>query len=300
MRFVQAGTELPMRNWLTRTARAYWPLTKSPQTTLLLLTGIAGYMSARCPVVTWQTVAALIGSLYLAIAGSTVLNMVYDRDIDLRMQRTCTRPLPAGLISVRDASVLGITMVVLGVALAFALSPLFGWIVSAGVVFDVLIYTIWLKRRTAWSIVWGGIAGGMPILAGRALGLESIDWIGIMMSISVLLWIPIHIMTFNMRHFEDYQSAGIPTFAERYGFKATRIAVALSSVLAAAAMSVALAGMGMTWGYMRVLAVLGIGLVLIATASMSRPSERANFGVFKYASVFMLSAMALVVIETLP
>ena len=288
-----------MLNWFTAKARAYWPLTKSPQTTLLLLTGIAGYMSARCPVVTWQTVVALIGSLYLAIAGSTVLNMVYDRDIDQRMQRTCTRPLPAGLVSVRSATALGITMVVIGIALAFTLSPIFGWIVSAGVVFDVVIYTVWLKRRTAWSIVWGGIAGGMPILAGRALGLGSIDWIGIMMSISVLLWIPIHIMTFNMRHFEDYQHAGVPTFAERYGFRVTRIAVALSSVLAAAAMSLALAGMGMTWGYMRVLAVLGIGLVLIATASMKQPSERANFGVFKYASVFMISAMALVVIETL-
>ena len=289
-----------MLNWFVDRARAFWPLTKSPQTTLLLMTGIAGYMSARCPVVTWQSLAALIGSLYLAIAGSTVLNMVYDRDIDRRMQRTCARPLPAGTVTVRDASALGITMVVIGVAIAFTLSPLFGWIVAAGVVFDVLIYTVWLKRRTAWSIVWGGIAGGMPILAGRALGLESIDWIGIVMSISVLLWIPIHIMSFNMRPFEDYQSAGVPTFPERYGFRATRIAVALSSVLAAAAMSIALAGMGMTWGYMRVLAVLALGLVLIATASMTQPSERANQGVFKYASVFMLSAMALVVIETFP
>jgi heme O synthase-like polyprenyltransferase len=107
-------------------------------------------------------------------------------------------------------------------------------------------------------------------------------------------------MTFHMRHYEDYLRAGIPTFPSRYGFRATRIAIAISSVLAACVIAGALVGMGMAWGYMRVLAVLGIGLVLIAAASLTRPSDRSNFGLFKYASVFMLSAMALVVIETLP
>ncbi len=284
---------------LTAKLHTYWRLTKSPQTALLLLTGIAGYMSARCPVVAWQTLMVLVGSLYLAIAGSTVLNMVYDRDIDRRMQRTCQRPLPAGLVSVREAVILGFVMVTVGLATAFALSPLFGLVVAVGAFIDVVVYTIWLKRRTPWAIVWGGIAGGMPILAGRALGLGAIDWVGIMLSVSVLLWIPIHIMTFSMRHHEDYQRAGIPTFPSRYGFRATGIAIALSSVLAAAAMTTALIGMGMAWGYLRVLAVLGIGLVLLAAGCVARPSDRSNFGLFKYASVFMLSAMALVVVETL-
>jgi hypothetical protein len=65
-------------------------------------------------------------------------------------------------------------------------------------------------------------------------------------------------------------------------------------------MATALVGMGMAWGYLRVLAVLGIGLVMIAATSVARPSDRSNFGLFKYASVFMLSAMALVVVETFP
>jgi heme o synthase len=278
----------------------YWRLTKSPQTALLLLTGIAGYMSARCPVVAWQTLMALVGSLYLAIAGSTVLNMVYDRDIDRRMQRTCRRPLPAGLVSVREAVILGFVMVTVGLAVAFALSPLFGLVVAVGAFIDVVVYTIWLKRRTPWAIVWGGIAGGMPILAGRTLGLGAYDWVGMMLCVSVLMWIPIHIMTFNIRHQEDYRQAGIPTFPSHYGIRTTGIAIALSSVLAAAAMTTALIGMGMAWGYLRVLIVLGLGLVLLAAASVARPSDRSNFGLFKYASVFMLSAMALVVIETLP
>ena len=150
--------------------RSYWTLIKSLQTGLLLVTGLAGYMSARCPVIAWQTMVGLTGSLFLAISGSTVLNMVYDRDIDLCMGRTCLRPLPPGRVSVREAVALGILLSVAGVAWALALSPLYGLVVFAGLFCDVVVYTLWLKRRTAWSIVWGGIAGGMPILAGRVLG----------------------------------------------------------------------------------------------------------------------------------
>ena len=107
-------------------------------------------------------------------------------------------------------------------------------------------------------------------------------------------------MTINMRHYEDYERAGLQTFPSRYGFRATRIVIALYSVLAAIAMATALVGMGMAWGYLRVLAVLGIGLVLLAAISLSRPSQQSNFGLFKYASIFMLSAMVLVVAESLP
>jgi protoheme IX farnesyltransferase len=66
----------------------FWSLIKSLQTGLLLLTGLAGYMSARCPVTTWQALLGLTGSLFLAVSGSTVLNMWYDRDIDAKMGRT--------------------------------------------------------------------------------------------------------------------------------------------------------------------------------------------------------------------
>ena len=192
-------------------------MTKSLQTGLLLVTGLAGYMSARCPVIAWQTLLAVTGSLFLAISGSTVLNMVHDRDIDLRMMRTCQRPLPAGLVSVREATILGVLLSTVGVAWALSLTPLYGLIVFAGLFCDVVVYTLWLKRRTAWSIVWGGIAGGMPILAGRALGTGQIEPIGVLLSLAVLLWIPTHIMTFSIRYRQDYERASIRTFPSTYG-----------------------------------------------------------------------------------
>ncbi|MBI3739335.1 MAG: protoheme IX farnesyltransferase [Chloroflexi bacterium] len=277
----------------------YLPLIKSMQTGLLLATGLAGYMSARCPVFNIPTLLGLTASLFLSISGSTILNMWYDRDLDRRMRRTQNRPLASGRIDPSEALRVGLAFSVLGVAWAVALDPLYGLIVFSGLFFDVVVYTIWLKRRTAWSIVWGGVSGGMPILAGRALGLGYVDWIGIVLSLSVLFWIPTHIMTFSMKYHEDYEAARIPTFPSTYGFAVTRATIAFSSIIAALAIGLAAYGIGLTWGYLRVLFVLSIGLLSLAVGSLLKPSERVNFGLFKYASIYMLAAMILVVIEVI-
>ena len=275
--------------------RLYIPLIKSLQTGLLLTTGLAGYMSAKCPVSNWTTLLSLAASLFLAISGSTILNMWYDRDIDRRMKRTCKRPLASGEIRQNEALGLGLLLSFLGVGWALMILPLYGLIIFAGLFFDVVIYTIWLKRRTCWSIIWGGLSGGMPILAGRALGLGAVDWIGILLALSVLFWIPTHIMTFSLKYRTDYAAAGIPTFPSIYGVQFTRANIVASSILAALSIGLAAYGVGMTWGYLRMLIVLSAGLLTLAAGSIIRPSERANFGLFKYASLYMLSSMLLLV-----
>jgi len=279
--------------------RLYWSLTKSLQTGLLLATGLAGYMSARCPVMHWYDFLGLAVSLFLAIAGSTIINMWYDRDIDAVMNRTHHRPIADGRVAPAEALRLGLVSSVLGVGMAVAISPLYGLIVFAGLFFDVVIYTLWLKRRTCWSIIWGGIAGGMPILAGRAFGTGSIDGIGILLTLAVLFWIPTHILTFAMRYFDDYHVAKIPTFSSTYGFHSTRLTIAISSVVAAACIATAGILIGIEWGFLRLLAVLSSGLLILAVASIFRPSERVNFGLFKYASMYMLGAMLLISLSAL-
>jgi protoheme IX farnesyltransferase len=274
--------------------RLYWTLIKSLQTGLLLITGLAGFMSARCPVTHWTTLLAVAGSLFLAISGSTMLNMVYDRDIDGKMQRTRQRPLPAGKVGVREALLLGLTPAAVGIGWAFALSPLYGLVIFAGLFFDVVVYTIWLKRRTPYSIIIGGLAGGMPALAGRALAVGQIDVVGILLALAVLFWIPTHIMTFSIRYEKDYASAGVPTFPSTYGVRATRTIIALSSLAAGAMMIATAILIGIEWGYVRLLVVFSFGLLGLATASVLKPSERINFGLFKYASTYMLGSMLLI------
>jgi len=284
---------------ITAKFRLYWPLIKGLQTGLLLATGVAGYMSARCPIFHIGTIVGLSGSLFLAISGSTVLNMWWDRDIDAIMGRTKKRPSSAGMVSPEEILRLGLILSVLGVGWAVTMDALYGLVVFAGLFFDVVIYSMWLKRRTCWGIVWGGVSGAMPILAGRVLGLGGFDWIGLTLALGVLLWIPTHTLTFSMKFFDDYKAAGVPTFPSTYGFAFTRAAIAISSVLAALSMGAAAFGIGMAWGFLRLLAVLSSGLLVLAFAMTFRPSERVNFSLFKYASIYMLAAMILVVIEVL-
>ena len=273
--------------------RKFFPLVKSLQTALLLITGLAGYMSARCPVHNIPTVLGLTTSLLLSISGSTVLNMWYDRDIDAIMPRTSKRPLSTGETKPKEALIFGLIISVIGIGWALLLDPLYGVIIFAGLFFDVVVYTIWLKRRTAWSIVWGGIAGGMPVLAGRVLGIGHIDWVGIALAMGVLFWIPTHILTFSIRYHDDYQQAKVPTFPSTYSFQTTRLIIAVSSVLAALTLGAASYGVGLTWGFLRLLVVLSAGLFILAVQSLRSPSERITFGLFKYASLYMLSAMLL-------
>jgi protoheme IX farnesyltransferase len=276
-------------------------MTKPLQTALLLLTGFAGYASASPVPIRWQMLGGLLGSLLLAISGSTVLNMVYDRDIDARMKRTAGRPLPSGRIGVREALIVGVALSAGGLAWAAMLSPLFAAVVFAGLMLDVAVYTLWLKRRTAWSIVWGGLSGGMPILAGRALGTGRVDFIGLMLAASVLLWIPTHILTFcsSNRYYRDYLLGGIPTFPSVYGLRNTRVVVAIASIGAAVAIGTGCIALGLAWGYVRLLAVLAVGTIGLALLSIYRPSEEINFGLFKYASLYMLGSMLVVVLGSL-
>ena len=273
--------------------RLYFPLIKSLQTALLMTTGLAGYMSARCPVTTRPTMLGLALSLFLTISGSTILNMWYDRDIDAKMGRTAKRPLPSGQMDATEALRLGLIVSIIGVGIAVSMDALYGLLIFGGLFIDVVIYTIWLKRKTAWSIVWGGISGGMPILAGRALGIGTLDWVGFALLLAILFWIPTHILTFSMRYHEDYKAAGVPTFPSTYGFQFTRNIIAISSILAAIFIGGAAYGIGTDWGYLRLMAVLSGGLLVLAITSIFKPSEQVNFGLFKYASLYMLSSMIL-------
>ena len=276
--------------------RLYLPLFKSLQTALLTITGVAGFMSARCPVTPWTQMAGLLASLILAVGGSTVINMWFDHDIDRVMDRTHHRPLAQGQISPRHALILGIVLSIAGVGIGAILSPLYSLILFLGIFFDFAIYTLWLKRRTCWSIIWGGISGGMPILAGRVLGMGYIDSIGIILALSILFWIPTHILTFSIHYAADYTAAGIPTFPSSYGSDVTRRIIAFSTVIAAALITSGAILIQIHQGFLHLLGILSGILVMLTILMLLRPSRKVNFGLFKYASVYMLAAMLLLAI----
>jgi heme O synthase-like polyprenyltransferase len=96
-----------------------------------------------------------------------------------------------------------------------------------------------------------------------------------------------------MRYFEDYCAAHVPTFPSTYSFEATRAIIALSAIIAAASIGVAGVMIGVQAGFLRLMVVLSSGLLLLSLATVFRPSERVNFSLFKYASLYMLASMIL-------
>jgi protoheme IX farnesyltransferase len=274
--------------------RLYWSLIKSLQTGLLLMTGLAGYLSAHA-VINWAVFLQIIPSLFLAISGSTILNMWWDRDIDSKMKRTHMRPTPSGNVAAKEVLVLGILVSTIGIGWAVLLNPGYGIVIFAGLFFDVFVYSMVLKRRTCWSIVWGGIAGAMPVLSGRVLAVGGIDAIGILLAAAILFWIPTHTLTFSLKFFEDYKAAGVPTFPSTYGVGSTRLAIAISSIAAALAMSIASIWIGVAEGILALIIILSTVLLFLAATVVIRPSDQTNLRLYKYASIYMLCTMLLII-----
>jgi len=273
----------------------YLSLIKSLQTSLLLMTGAAGYLSANMP--DWPVFMQMVFSLFLAIAGSTILNMWWDRDIDAKMKRTHMRPAPSGKLSASEVLQLGLAVSVLGVGWALLLDRYYGLVVFAGLFFDVAVYSMWLKRRTCWSILWGGISGAMPILAGRVLAVGGIETIGILLSFAILLWIPTHTLTYSIKFRADYEDAGVPTFPAAYGVQITRAIIAISAVLAALSIGWASILINLSAGLLSAIAVLTAVLLILAFATLRIHTDRMNFILFRYASVYMLCAMLILSLQ---
>jgi protoheme IX farnesyltransferase len=275
----------------------YWSLMKSRQTLLLTLTGAAGYLCQPPLPTAWGCFLGLVASLLISIIGCTVLNMVFDRDIDRKMRRTSQRPLATGLMNPRTAGLLGIGLIGLGLLWAIILSLPYFFVILVGVGFNVLVYTLWLKRRTAWSIVFGGVAGGMPILAGRTLAVGHLDLSGLMLALVVLFWIPSHNLTLSMLYSDDYINAAVPTFPNVYGMPATRLAITLSGLMAAAAMIFTWVMLGADTILLIVVGIFSLGLLIMAMLPGWNTQRKFITIQYKYSSIYMLLSMIWLIIN---
>jgi len=275
--------------------RNYWSLVKDLQTGLLIITAVAGYATACCTNLQAGSLVHLIASVFLSVGGSTILNMAFDRDIDARMRRTAARPIPSGVVKAWEAWLLGGILTAAGLGWSFALDGLFGGIITAGVFLDVLVYTVWLKRRTPFSILLGGLSGGMPALAGRTLALGHMDSLGWLLAFSILLWIPTHIMSFTIKYQEDYNQAGVPTFASRYGLQTTRWIIAISTFLAVVSMATLAAWLRVSLSSRIFFSATGIILMVLVAVGMIHPSKSTSFLLYKGASIYMLLSMIVLI-----
>jgi protoheme IX farnesyltransferase len=266
----------------------YWSLIKSRQTFLLTLTGVAGYLCDTDLAFHWVAILSLVGSLMLTISGSTILNMLIDRDIDSKMSRTRQRPLANRQISTQPVFLLGIAVLAAGLAWSALLSPLYFIVILVGAAVNILVYTLWLKRRSAWSIVWGGIAGGMPILAGRVLATSQIDILAILLALVIICWIPGHNLTLNMMYQDDYLNAEIPTMLNVYGPKVTKLIITISSLLVALLTTILAAYLHFSIYLLACMVLINACLGGLSIYTWINHSKEAKIILFKYISLYML------------
>jgi protoheme IX farnesyltransferase len=209
--------------WLAR-ARDFVALTRPRVLTLVLFTAppamVMGHDGWPDPLVAFGIIlgAALIG------AGCGALNASWERDRDRKMERTEDRPLPSGRLSLRDAVIFGLVISALGVAVLYAAG---GWL-PAGIgiltlVHYVLIYTIWLKPRTAQNIVIGGAAGATsPLIADAAVDGSLGVW-GLVLFLIIFFWTPPHFWAIALYRKREYAAAGFPMLPSVIGNRATRV-----------------------------------------------------------------------------
>ncbi|MFX0116372.1 MAG: heme o synthase [Candidatus Hodarchaeota archaeon] len=272
-------------------------LIKGKQTALLVYTAVFTYLIS-----VWKegidiiALIWLIIGLFLAVSGSTMLNMVVDRDIDAQMERTKNRPLPSERVTSLTVLIYGILFTGMGVLVSgLLINVLTGVVVFLGFFFDVVIYSIWLKRRTRFSIIFGGIAGGLPALAGRTAAINRIDLIGILFLLFILFWIPLHILSLSLipSNYEGYLRAQIPMWPVASGKTQTMRIIALSAFLDAAAIIIT----AILLEVHLIILILIVGfsgfLSYLSLSNVQQPSDKTTFKIFKIASMYMALAFVL-------
>lgn len=199
---------------LQRTVRAYVALTKPRVIELLLVTTAPVMVLAANGIPNlWLVLATLVGGA-LSAGSANAFNCYIDRDIDRVMNRTKNRPLVTGELTDRQALIFAwITGAVSVVWLGLTTNWLAAALSLGAILFYVLVYTLLLKRRTPQNIVWGGIAGCMPVLIGWAAVTGSLTWTPVILFGVVFLWTPAHYWPLSMKYRADYQSVGVPMLA---------------------------------------------------------------------------------------
>jgi protoheme IX farnesyltransferase len=245
-------------------ASDYIALLKPRVMSLVVFTAITGLLCARTPIDPWLGFAAIL-CITIGAGGSAALNMAYDSDIDAVMRRTKRRPVPAGRVQPSDARALGLTLSILSVGvMGLATNWLAAGLLAFTIAFYVLVYTLWLKRRTPQNIVIGGLAGALPPLVGWAAASGTAPLNAWLLVAIIFVWTPPHFWALSLYTCEDYAAAGVPMMPLVRGRASTRWQIlAYCLVLAPLGLAPVITGLGGVL-YAAVASLGGLGLIALA------------------------------------
>ena len=240
----------PGRIGVARKVKAYVSLTKPRVVELLLVTTVPTMILAANGIPNlWLVLATVIGG-YMSAGSAGAFNCYIDRDIDRVMRRTKNRPLVTGELSDREALVFAWA---LGIASVLVLGFFTNWLAAAlsvaAILLYVVFYTLILKRRTPQNIVWGGVAGCMPVLIGWAAVTGSLTWTPVILFMVIFLWTPPHYWPLSMKYRDDYAAADVPMLAVVRGRSIVGLQVILYAwaTVVCSLLLVPVAGMGVLY-----------------------------------------------------
>ena len=255
----------------------YLRLLKPRVMSLAVFTAVVAMCVAPGPV---HPVLGLAAGVCIAVGAGAAgaLNMWWDSDLDGRMARTASRPLPAGRLPPETARDLGIGLACLSsVLLALFTHLLAGLLLAATIIHYAVIYTMWLKRRTVHSVVIGGLAGALPPVVGWAAVTGSLGPEPLLMALVILLWTPPHSWALALIRQREYAAADIPMLPATAGEGATRRQIAVYTVLLVpAGIALALSSVG-GWATLAA-AAAGGGAMLWRCFRLCRAGRRGDSG----------------------
>jgi len=198
---------------------------------LVIFTCAVGYVTSNSYI---DTSNAIIGIVLVALGAGAAgcLNMWYDADIDALMTRTCLRPIPTGKIKKNYALAYGLILTFFSVVfLNYFTNTLSAILLLFTILYYILIYTIWLKRKTPQNIVIGGAAGALPPIIGWTIATNSISLEPITLFLIIFFWTPSHFWALSLYKTSDYKKAKIPMLPVSDGIEKTKVHIFIYSLL---------------------------------------------------------------------
>ncbi len=280
----------------------YVALLKPRVMSLVVFTAFVGLVIAPGHISPVIAAAALL-AIAVGAGAAGALNMWYDADIDRIMRRTAPRPIPAGRVPRGDALALGLVLAVASVTfLALATNLVAGGLLALTIAFYVVVYTMWLKRRTPQNIVIGGAAGALPPMIGWAVVTGGVSVESLVLFLIVFLWTPPHFWALSLYKSDDYARAGVPMLPVVKGVASTKRQIVAYSVVLTVMAAVVPPAIGMaTVAYGVIAAALGAVFVWLAidvarmhaSDTAMRPARR----LFTYSMLYLFLLFAILLVE---
>lgn len=267
---------------------AFVALTKPRIIELLLITTVPTMIVAEGGMPSlWLMAATVIGGT-LAAGGANAFNMYIDRDIDRLMERTKTRPLPAGEVTPREALIFAFAIEIAAFAWLWGFVNLLSAVLAvSATLFYVFVYTMWLKRTSTRNIVIGGAAGAVPVLVGWSSVTNELDWPPVVLFAIIFYWTPPHFWALAIRYKDDYQAADVPMLPAVASLRTTATRILAYTVLlwALTLLFGPVADMGLTYYIAAVL--LGAVFTGLAVQVFRRPEPALAMRLFGWSITYV-------------